>query len=139
MTTGEGSAVPPERSHRLKCPKCGQILMKSSSGVCLWCGAELPEELRLTSEEKTGIHEQPKSSRRARCTKCRQVLTKSLFDRCVWCGAELPEELRLTSEEKARFREQQKADLNDMETDRRKKELEADIYSHDWSLKGAIK
>ncbi len=61
MATSEGS-VPPKRARRPRCPQCGQVLTKSLFDRCVWCGAELPEELRLTDEEKTRFYEQQKEN-----------------------------------------------------------------------------
>ena len=35
-----------------KCPSCNQILQKSVHDICMFCGDEIPEELRLSDQDK---------------------------------------------------------------------------------------
>lgn len=60
MSDSEGANTQPKRSRRPICPNCGQVLSKSLFDRCVWCGAELPEELRLSSEEKSQFRAQQK-------------------------------------------------------------------------------
>lgn len=45
---------------KYKCPKCKRLLYTRQSKKCQFCGAELPEELLLTEEEKEKYDKQKK-------------------------------------------------------------------------------
>ena len=41
-----------------KCPECNRTLQSKLVDTCLYCGAEVPEHLRLSDEEKAVIKKQ---------------------------------------------------------------------------------
>jgi len=41
-----------------KCPECNRTLQNKLVDTCLYCGAEVPEHLRLSDEEKAVIKKQ---------------------------------------------------------------------------------
>ena len=48
--------------NRVYCEKCNRVLFGREHDHCMWCGAALPEELRLSEAEKIKIIEQRKQT-----------------------------------------------------------------------------
>ena len=57
--------MPPQNTEQCRCPSCSKGLLSRIAKTCSWCGAEIPDELRLTEEEIKEIDKEHADARRA--------------------------------------------------------------------------
>ena len=52
-----------------KCIKCERVLQKTTYDKCMYCGAEIPVELRLSAKQKESIAEKQKEEHNKQMSK----------------------------------------------------------------------
>ena len=55
-----------------KCIKCERVLQKTTFDKCMYCGAEIPVELRLSDEQKEDIAEKQADEHKKQMRKKKQ-------------------------------------------------------------------
>ncbi len=69
MNVDENVGDTPRGAKRPLCSKCGQVLAKNQFDKCLWCGEAVPDELKLTDDEKNEFREKQQKQKRDLITK----------------------------------------------------------------------
>jgi len=77
MNVGDSNAATVKRSRRPLCVKCGQVVTKNQFDKCMWCGEPLPDNLKLTNDERTAILEKQQQQKRQLIAKENERLKKS--------------------------------------------------------------
>ena len=63
MNVDDNNRTLGKRSRRPVCAKCGQIISKNQFDKCMWCGQPVPDEFKLTDEERSVILEKQRQQK----------------------------------------------------------------------------
>lgn len=72
MNVDDSNGSSGKRGRRPVCTKCGQILTRNRYDKCIWCGQPVPDEFKLTDEERNAYVEKQHQQKMDLITKEKQ-------------------------------------------------------------------